>query len=389
MSDLSIGLAIAGVLVIICIVIHSLWTTKTQIGKKGAQNSAFRLILYAFLPIKHRDQASSKQSHLMSKKNGRIKTADEQNSTEQKDKIIEDERIKAANTSGDLHHTIKKSGIPNKLSSDVLNPKLDSIVTIQLHQPVHIHAYMMADFKNGYCGSKPYLVEGHNFKTQVWEHPKHGQQYTSVRLGIQLTNRKGVLNKIEFSELIAKAQHLSDNMEGDMDIPDMLDEIARARRLDTFANIHDLELGFILRSNKSPWDIGFIMENAKAIGFVDSHGTDHMFLPKSGSHYLPLLSLVINETLTPLQATQSHHLESIRLTLEIPKVDPKEGGFQQLWDTAHTLSKRLEAIIVDDDGCPITPTSKNLIEEKLDTLYSALKEQGFSAGSPQACRLFS
>ena len=45
---------------------------------------------------------------------------------------------------------------------------------------------------------------------------------------MQLANRTGALNEIEFSEFVAKVQRFADALGATPDVPDMLQEVARA-----------------------------------------------------------------------------------------------------------------------------------------------------------------
>src|SRR3989344_4253240 len=60
------------------------------------------------------------------------------------------------------------------------------------------------------AGSKPFAIEGLNEANQQWETPAPGQRYQSFQAGVQLANRMGALNEIEFSEFVVKAQAFAD-----------------------------------------------------------------------------------------------------------------------------------------------------------------------------------
>ncbi len=84
---------------------------------------------------------------------------------------------------------------------------------------------------------------------------------------MQLANRSGALNEIEFSEFIAKAQAFCDAVGGTPDFPDMIEEVARARELDQFASGHDAQLGFTLRARRAAWSPGYVQQHAARLGF--------------------------------------------------------------------------------------------------------------------------
>ncbi|HEY2255682.1 MAG TPA: cell division protein FtsZ, partial [Variovorax sp.] len=82
------------------------------------------------------------------------------------------------------------------------------------------------------AGSKPVAVEGLNEHTGEWEPAVAGQRYGAFQVGVQLANRTGALNEIEYSEFVVKAQAFADAVNGTLEFPEMLDEVARARELD-------------------------------------------------------------------------------------------------------------------------------------------------------------
>ncbi len=57
-----------------------------------------------------------------------------------------------------------------------------------------------------------------------------------------MANRSGALNEIEYSEFIQKIQTFADAIGAEVDFPDMLEVVARARELDAFAGEHDAQL---------------------------------------------------------------------------------------------------------------------------------------------------
>ena len=53
---------------------------------------------------------------------------------------------------------------------------------------------------------------------------------SAFQVGVQMANRMGALNEIEYSEFVVKAQAFADAVNGAPEFPEMLDEVARARR---------------------------------------------------------------------------------------------------------------------------------------------------------------
>ena len=118
------------------------------------------------------------------------------------------------------------------------------------------------------AGSTPFAMEGYNEAAQRWETPLPGQRYSAFQAGVQLANRAGALNEIEYSEFVMKTQAFADAVNGTPDFPDMLDEVARARELDQFAGDHDAQLGFVLPARPGAWSPGYVQPSGERPGFV-------------------------------------------------------------------------------------------------------------------------
>jgi len=144
---------------------------------------------------------------------------------------------------------------------------IDAIAPIAVDAAVSGDAAIAAMPPTRRAGSKPFAIEGLNEKTQQWEPPRAGQRYVAFQAGVQLANRTGHLNEIEFSEFVMKAQQFADAVNGSPDFPDMRSEVARAKELDQFAGEHDAQLGFTLRAKNAAWSPGYVQQSAARIGF--------------------------------------------------------------------------------------------------------------------------
>ena len=80
------------------------------------------------------------------------------------------------------------------------------------------------------AGTKPFLIEGLNTETGQWEMPLPGRRYGEFQAGVQLANRTGALNEIEYSEFVQKIQGFAELIGALVDFPDMLDAVARRFR---------------------------------------------------------------------------------------------------------------------------------------------------------------
>ena len=117
------------------------------------------------------------------------------------------------------------------------------------------------------AGSKRMLIEGLRVDSGRWEPPQAALsrraserggtaaparpadvRYREFQVGVQMANRGGALNEIEYSEFVQKVQAFADAVGALVELPDMRDAVARARELDAFAAEHDAQLAVHLRA---------------------------------------------------------------------------------------------------------------------------------------------
>lgn len=238
-------------------------------------------------------------------------------------------------------------------------------------------------------GSKPFAVEALNDASDAWEFPVPGQRYKAVQVGVQLANRTGALNEIEFSEFVVKAQRYADAVGGAPDFPDMLHEVARARELDQFASQHDAQLGFTVRTRGAAWSPGFVQQRAARLGFVAGAVAGRMVLPAAEPGMPPLLGLNFDPRAALSEDLSRSAITEITLSLDVSQVSRAEQPFERLREAAFALAESMDGAITDDAGQPLRPDIMDAIGKDLDSLYHTLEEHDLAAGSPQARRLFS
>jgi hypothetical protein len=270
-----------------------------------------------------------------------------------------------------------------------LDPLIDAIAPIAVDALVSGDAAIAAMPPTRRAGSKPFAIEGLNDATQKWEPPRPGQRYTAFQAGVQLANRTGHLNEIEFSEFVVKAQQFADTVNGSPDFPEMLDEVARAKELDQFAGEHDAQLGFTLRAKATAWSPGYVQQNAARLGFVPGVIPGRLVLPASTVGAPPVLVLTFDTQAAMAEDPAQSALRELTLSLDVPQVHRSEQPFVRMRDAAIALAASMEGIITDDKGDIIRAEGLDVIGSHLEKLYDILEEHDLAAGSVQARRLFS
>ena len=270
-----------------------------------------------------------------------------------------------------------------------LDALIDGIAPIALDLPVSGDAALAALPPTRRVGSKPFAVEGLNEDTQQWEPPRAGQRYTAFQAGVQLANRLGALNEIEFSEFVVKAQAFADAVGGSADFPDMREEVARARELDQFASARDAQLSLTLRARLVAWSPGYLHQHAARLGFVAGALPGRLVLPSSTAGALPIVSLSFDTQAALAEDPTQAALLEFTLTIDVPQVPREERPFERMREAAAILSQSMDGVITDDRGQPIRDDLLEAIAAELTSRYDTLDARDLSAGSPLARRLFS
>lgn len=340
MSNLTVGLAILGGLVLAAIVAHSAWSARRNTPRQPLQPEA----------PQNTDDLDARQEPGMD------------------------------------FEPMPLAVLEKKPGLDAL---IDVIAPIALDGNVSGDAALAALPPTRRAGSKPFAVEGLNALTQQWEMPAPGQRYSAFQAGVQLANRVGALNEIEYSEFVMKAQAFADAVGGAPEFPEMLDEVARARELDQFASGHDAQLGFTLRARSAAWSPGYVQQHAQKLGFVAGAIPGRMVLPASVAGMPPVLGLAFDTQAALADDPAQSAIREVTLSLDVPQVQRSEQPFVRMREAAITLAASMDGIITDDNGQVIRAEALDVIGADLEQLYDTLDARDLSAGSVLARRLFS
>ena len=270
-----------------------------------------------------------------------------------------------------------------------LDALIDVIANIELDNVVFGEAALAAMPPSRRIGSKPFMIEGLHAHRGEWESVKAGQRYSAFQAGVQLANRLGPLNEIEFSEFVMKTQRFADTMGGEAEFTDMIEEVARARELDQFASEHDAQLIFQIHAQRLAWSPGFVQQHASQLGFVAGVIPGRMVIPAKAVGLPPILGLSFDTQAALADDPSNSAIRLLSLTLDVPHVEQSDDPFRRMWYVAQELSKDMEATIMDDQGYVLSSTALGNIEQDVLALYQVLISRDLAAGSAQARRLFS
>lgn len=270
-----------------------------------------------------------------------------------------------------------------------LDPLIDAIAPLTLEAPVSGDLVLAHLPPSRRAGTKPFHIEGLAVDSGDWEAPAAGRRYSELQAGVQMANRSGALNEIEYSEFVQKVQHFAEAVGAMPDFPDMLDVAARGRELDGFAGPHDAQLGMKLRANSAAWSVGFIQQSAARQGFVPGALPGRLVLPSPDEGAPPVLVLAFDSQAALSEDPAAAALREVVLSLDVPQTPESAEPFTAWQEVARALAASMDGTLVDDRGWPITLQHFTGIAADLKVLYAALESRDLAAGSAAARRLFS
>jgi hypothetical protein len=390
MSTLQVSLAILGGLVLAGVVAYNAWVTRRSAPRTARafdEQGPNEAVPPGETAGRSRFDESAPEGSGQAMEDLRIEPVleeDPSDGSEAPSSPSEDGTVAPRSTPVTLSHVV--AGAERKAALDAL---IDVITPLALESAVSGDAVLAALPGTRRVGSKPFAVEGLSDTTGEWEVPRPGQRYHTLQAGVQLANRAGALNDIEFSEFVVKAQGFADAVGASPDFPDMRAEVARARELDAFASGHDAQLGFTLRARRAAWSPGFVAQCAAKLGFVAGALPGRLVLAGSVAGQAPILVLAFDPQAAMAEDPEQSALREIALSLEVTHVPRSEQPFVRMRQAAQALAEAMDGVVTDDAGQVLSAETMDRIGADLEGLYDALESHDLAAGSPQARRLFS
>lgn len=274
-----------------------------------------------------------------------------------------------------------------------IDEDINVTVLLAADQPVSGERILAALHNLRHAGRQPVTVVG-AVGDENWTAIRPGGRYDTVLVAVQLANRGGPLNEIEFSEFIAGVQQAAEEIPASCDVPDMLDTIARARALDARCAPLDTMVGVNLVRQGGSWSGDLIAQVAEQNGMVlRPDGRFHYPGPDGVSLYI----LQDGEgTAFRIDTLTTAITDRLTFLLDVPHVARPEGEeaglhgepFMRMAKAAQLMAGQLGATLVDDNLRPLTPNALAAIDRQIAGVYARMEAEGIPAGSARARALF-
>lgn len=259
-----------------------------------------------------------------------------------------------------------------------LDEFIDCIIPMPLLGPVRGEKVVAAFQPMHLIGNKPVHVIGQS-ETGDWEPVAVGGIYSALKAGMQMATRRSYMTELEFSELVAGINQLSEDLGAEPELPDMPDVMARARKVHQFIGEFDAKLSINVEARGAAWMMSSLSPALQRMG-MDKRPDGMLVMPDGEGGQLFSLST------NPSASGEISKL--LTLLLPVSLVAPDREAFTAMSAFAKSLAQRLTGGIVDDEGQPLSDAALADIGNEVISFYVAMEEAGVAAGSHRAQRLF-
>lgn len=298
----------------------------------------------------------------------------------------------------DIRNQPEKEGESLQRANQPMAPdeRIDFIVTLPgRSRPIPRDKALGIYKQNEYMLDKPRGLYGLRNVTKVWSNLDSdpiSTEYTDLRLAIQLADINGPVTESELNTFTQLSLKLADPLKRRTLFSMEHDEaLQMARKLDAFCKEFDVVASFNILANGP---VGFMgLDISSAMSQLDMHlGPRKVFnkYPGHNQRAFPCYSLANLYDPGTFEASSMQRFVTKGLTLfmQIPCVRNPAKVFEQMAKDAMKLCNTLDGKLLDQDNKPLTQNGLKLIYRQVKDIDARMTEQGITAGSETAIRLF-
>jgi len=271
-------------------------------------------------------------------------------------------------------------------SRQVLSETVDFIVPIEAAEDVSGASILdAAGAALARCPRSVHL-EGFDDKLASWELVNPDREYSRLRAGLQLVDRRGPADEAELAQFGVALEEAAASLGVLATVPDPAEALARAKELDRFCGEVDIRIAVHVTNESSPFPGARVDAVAKAAGF-ELDEPDGKFRCRDDAGRV--VCALANFEPIPFKVESLETLSTRAVTLELDVPRAPRGAFTRFRELAERLAKQLNARIVDDNRQPVGASAFDAIGAQLQAMHGAMEARGISPGGALALRLFS
>ena len=282
--------------------------------------------------------------------------------------------------------TLASAPGPEVPSRQVLFESVDFIIPIEGTE--NVSAASLLDAAGAALDRCPRSVhlEGFDEKLASWELIDPDRDYSKMRAGLQLADRRGAADADEVAAFGAAVEQAAASLGMLAVVPDPARALEAARNLDQFCSEVDIRIAVHLVNDDAPFPGTKLDAVAKAAGF-ELDEPDGKFRRRDAAGRV--VCALANQEPIPFKVDSLEALSTRAVTLELDVPRAPRGAFATFRELAERLAKQLGARIVDDNRQPVGAGAFQAIGTQLQAVHGAMEARGIVPGSALALRLFS
>ena len=364
MSDLQIGLAMLGVLIVVAVVGFNYWQER-QFRRRGEESFAGRhddvLLGQAGAPAAAVMPASRAQHEF-----------DEPRIEPRMEPQLE---------------PAAQGAVPDKDSADIPRAEIDYIVELRAGE--FIAADSIAQLQHNLPAlARRITFGGLNNASNAWEVLRNSGRYTTVRVALQLVDRSGPVNEEQLRAFGEAVRQTASAISAITELPAYAPALEQAAALDEFCADVDVLVGINVIA-----DNGQVFHGTKIRALAEASG---LHLQSSGVfHYQDdqgaTLYSLDNQQSEPFLIDRIRNMTTPGITflLDVPRVANGPRVFDKMVAMSRSFADSLGGTLADDNRALLNDSGLDRIRAQLRAIYGAMEQRGIEAGSPHALRLFS
>jgi FtsZ-interacting cell division protein ZipA len=398
-SNLQLGLIVAGVLLVLGVLIYNAWQERRV---RRRIESAFRVadtvqpsrVEPTLKAIEDTDSSATMRSSRATS----APAAAEARSTNTADSafippmdVIEHDDTPVASRDNPSEATAERKPLPTsadaRYSGVQPDPDIESILTLELVTPATASA-LSAGF--GARLGKPVHWFGRRDSGAPWQLLTNDSTGTFVEVIVTLllADRNGAVSKSQLESFQRLAVEVASSLPARVSGPDIESEVNRAESLDRLCADVDVQIGLTVVKPEPNAIPGTRLRGvAEASGFRLAPGGRFEYIHEDTGTVEYFLQNARNEPFTP---------DSLRLTttpgvvfvLDVPRVADPTRTFDRMKLVAKRMAKTLNAELVDDNRRALDDAALTGIRAQVDAAALALRHVHIEPGSARALALF-
>jgi FtsZ-interacting cell division protein ZipA len=280
-----------------------------------------------------------------------------------------------------------RGSMPAQLTAAAPDPDIETIVMLQPAQPVSAGA--LAAGLHARLG-KPVRWYGRRETRGPWQRLAADSrgEYSELAACMLLADRNGPASLAQIESFRKLAGEIASSLPGASSGAPPEDEAQRAEALDRLCAELDMQIGLTVRKVPPAIIAGTRLRGvAEASGFrLAPTGRFEWVQDDTGSVLFTLQNMT-DEAFTP-DRLRTGSTPGVIFLLDVPRVADPGRAFDQMKMAAKRMAHTVGGELVDDNGRPLNDAGLAAIREQVIAADAALRRYNIEPGSPRALKLF-